>query len=100
MEEIAIDLLSEEKEASGHFKEYYYAYRLDDSFVTFEIDVQGMLGGQYWSLIYTKDGTYCGESEKYLYEESDGNNVIIAEKLDNHWWFYWIDYDGTGRSHQ
>ncbi len=99
MEEIAVNCFREGEETSGYYKEHHYSYEND--FVRFYVGSQGMLGGQYWDLIYTKDGVFYGESEKYLYEEAgDGNNIIRAEKLDEHWWFLWSDYDGTDRSYK
>ncbi|MBQ9081876.1 MAG: hypothetical protein IJY28_00055 [Clostridia bacterium] len=100
MEEIASALLREGKEKSGHYKDHAYAYTAGQDFVAFEMDSQGMLGGQYWSLIYTSDDTGYGKSERYVHEETDGNNIYIAERLDDHWWFLWTDYDGTDRSYK
>ena len=100
MEEIAIVSLNSEKDNSGHYKEYYYSCYQEEGFVKFEIDAQGMLGGQYWDLVYTQDGIFYGETESYLYEETDGNNIIRAEKISEHWWYLWTDYDGTERSYQ
>ncbi|MBP3300456.1 MAG: hypothetical protein J6M34_03010 [Clostridia bacterium] len=100
MEEIAVNLLAEERVAFGQFGERAYSYTPADNFVEFEVDGQGMLGGQYWSLIYTKDGSFHGNAETYLWEEPLGNNVYRAEKLTGNWWYLWSDYDGTERSFQ
>lgn len=100
MEEIAIDALKSQKDASGHYKEYYYSCHQKERTVRFDIDAQGMLGGQYWCLIYSENGTLYGENEKYLCEESSGNNIIRAEKITEHWWYLWEDYDGTEKSYQ
>lgn len=99
IEQIAIDSLKPDGQVSGHFKEYFYSCNQKD-FVQFDIDGQGMLGGQYWALVYTQDGKFYGETESYLYEGVDGNNVQKAEKLNEHWWFLWDDYDGTERSYK
>ena len=98
MEEIAVSSLNSEKNFSGVFKEYDYLCYKKEGFVAFDIDSQGMLGGQYWQLIYTQDGTLYGENESYFYEEVNGNNIIKAEKLNDHWWYLWIDYDGREKS--
>ena len=100
MEEIAVDSLKSGKNVSGDFKEYFYSCHFEEGLVKFDIDAQGMLGGQYWELVYTQDGTFYGESESYQYEETSGNNIMRAEKLDEHWWYLWTDYDGTERSYQ
>lgn len=59
-----------------------------------------MLGGQYWELVYTKDGTLWGETDVYFNEEENGNNIVKAERLNGNWWYFWTDYDGTERSFQ
>lgn len=98
MEQIAVDSLQTNN--SSDFKDYFYSCYQDEGFVIFDIDAQGMLGGQYWDLVYTKDGTFYGESETYLYKETNGNNVVRAEKINEHWWYLWTDYDGTDRSYK
>ncbi len=100
MEELAIHALTSEEDEYGSFKEYSYCCYREQGFVKFDIDGQGMLGGQYWSLVYTDDGLLYGETEKYDFEEENGNNIIRAEKLNENWWFYWEDYDGTDKSQQ
>ena len=94
MEQIAIASLKLDKRTSGNFKEYFYSCD-QEGFVQFDIGEQGMLGGQYWALVYTQDGKFHDETDSYIYEEVDGNNIWKAEKLNEHWWFLWIDYDGT-----
>ena len=69
-------------------------YDAGDGCVIFDLDAQGMLGGQYWSVIYTPDGIYKEQSQKYSWYEENGNNVVIAEKVKDHWFFLWEDYDG------
>ncbi len=100
MQEIAVELLRDGEDAWGHYKDRYCGYIPEWNAVKFEIDGQGMLGGQYWDLIYTADGVLFGESEEYFDEESDGNNIYKAERLDEHWWYFWTDYDGTDRSYK
>ncbi len=98
MNTIAQNVLSDESLSSGYYEDHYYSIKEDDKgekYVTFDIDSQGMLGGQYWNLIYCPNGTYRGESETYYWKEDNGNNIVKAEKIDNNWWYYWIDYDGT-----
>lgn len=98
MEEIANCLLDKKMDIDGYYKERYYSYVLREDYVAFNIDSQGMLGGQYWSLIYTRNGVLYGETEEYLYQETDGNNIVRGERLDEHWWYLWRDYDGTEES--
>ena len=100
MEEISNDLLKSRKNEHGNFNEWFYICYPEENFVKFELDGQGMFGGQYWDLVYTNDGTFYGETESYLYEETNGNNIVRAEKINEHWWYLWTDYDGTERSYQ
>ena len=83
--------------SSGKYKDRDYSLlRVDGGkYVKFDIGAQGLLGGQYWSLIYCPDETFCGESVRYSSKEPEGNNIIKAERLDGNWWYYWVDYDGT-----
>ena len=98
MEQIAVDSLLTNN--SGDFGDYFYSCYQEEGFVKFDIDSQGFLGGQYWELVYTQDGTFYGETESYTHEETNGNNIVRAEKINEHWWCLWTDYDGTGRSYQ
>ena len=100
MERIAVEALESNAPASGEFEEYSYSCQIKEGLVPFDIGAQGWLGGQYWELIYTQDGTLYGETESYLYKEPNGNNIIRAEKIGDHWWYCWTDYDGTGKSYQ
>lgn len=100
MEQIAVDSLKQENNVSGEFKNFFYNSYPQEGLVSFEIGSQGMLGGQYWELIFTQDGTFKGESKYFLYKESDGNNIIKAERLNEHWWYLWTDYDGSDKSYK
>ena len=100
MEEIAVDSLKLGKNVSGEFKEHYFSCYIEEGLVSFDIDAQGFLGGQYWELVYTQDGKFYGETESYLHEETNGNNIVRAEKINEHWWYLWTDYDGTDRSYK
>lgn len=100
MEDIASNALELKTNTSGVFEKYSYFSNKKEGFVTFDIDAQGMLGGQYWELVYTQDGILYGDTESYLYEEPRGNNIVRAEKLDDHWWYLWTDYDGTEKSYK
>ncbi len=100
MEQIAVNSLQSSENVSGHFKEYNYSCYIEEGLVSFYIDAQGFLGGQYWELVYTQDGTFYDETESYLYKETYGNNIVRAEKINEHWWYLWTDYDGTERSYQ
>lgn len=95
MKSISLELLegASDETTFGKYNNYPYFLYLEDEFVKFEIDGQGFLGGQYWELRYCKNGTLYGEEKTYT--NKDGNNIIKAEKINDNWWFYWIDYDGT-----
>lgn len=102
LDEFAEKLLAETPQSlAGEYpKTPYESFNDYNCYVTnrheavFDIGAQGMLGGQYWSLVYTADGTYRGQSDAY-YEVWDGNNIIKAEHIDGNWWYLWEDYDAT-----
>ena len=101
MEELAVDSLKSKKDVSGEFRDFYYSCHQGEGTVSFEIDSQGlMLGGQYWELVYTENGTFNGKTDGFLNKEAYGNNIMKAERLDEHWWFVWTDFDGTDLSDQ
>ncbi len=100
MEETASASLYSDKTTFEEFRSYKYDIYKEGGYVKFEIDAQGMLGGQYWELVYTEGGMLYGQTENYLYEERNGNNIIKAERLNEHWWYLWTDYDGTTQSYK
>ena len=95
LENIAQETLKTKQTSMNEYKKAYeIKYDENEEAVDFEIGSQGMIGGQYWRLVYTEKGNYRGESEKYTYYEENGNNIAFAEKISENWYFYWIDYDG------
>lgn len=68
------------------------------SFVQFDFAAQGMNGGQYYGLIYSKDSNIYDDNDLFIYDENNeigkGNNVFIREKIANNWYYYYDDYDG------
>lgn len=98
LEQIASELLEEGKGGSGYYQNRYYCFTTENGYVKFDVDAQGMLGGQYWELVYTRSGRYYGNNETYLYQEEKGNNIVRGEHLGGHWWYRWTDYDGTDLS--
>lgn len=103
LEEIAIRHLESDPEAAAAYKAAKsIAYSDYENAVVFDIDAQGMLGGQYWYLFYTADGHYTGqaaqqyfpENKRYVYEQENGNNIMAVEHLHGNWFFAWMDYDG------
>ena len=94
LESIAQETLKTKQPSMNEYKKAYeIKYDENEEAVNFEIGSQGMLGGQYWRIVYTEKGNYRGESEKYTYYEEGGNNIVFAEKISENWYFYWIDYD-------
>ncbi len=95
LEEIAQESLANKQATVSEYKKAsFISYDELEAAVNFEIGSQGMLGGQYWQLVYTEKGTYMGETDQYTFYEENGNNIIFAEKIRENWYFYWIDYDG------
>ena len=75
---------------------YYVSY--DEEYIQFDMDAQGMLGGQYYGLIYSINDNINGSEKIKIYDEyketGSGNNIIIREKICDNWYFYYDDYDG------
>lgn len=67
-------------------------------YIIFDLDSQGMLGGQYYGLIYSKNKNIYNGNSLAIYDENketgNGNNIEIRKKIDNNWFFYYDDYDG------
>jgi|GEM_PF-1058458 len=102
MERTARNVLENKTVHADHFTGKYMGYDWscypDSGVVCFGIGSQGMLGGQYWDLVYSADGTLFGSEDVYVYTEPEGNNIIKALRLRDNWWFRWTDYDGTKMS--
>lgn len=66
--------------------------------VQFDFDAQGMLGGQYYGLIYSQESNIYDGKDLFIYNEKketgEGNNIFIREKILDNWYYYYDDYDG------
>ena len=93
LEDVVLAALQDGLEEHGDSR-FDYSVDLEKGLVKFSVDAQGMLGGQYWDLVYTRSGLYENQSESY-YSVFDERIVTKGEKLDDHWWFIWRDYDST-----
>ena len=76
--------------------------------IEFHIGSQGMLGGQYWGIYYISDdmpiidtldsydlltdGPYGGS---YYYQKPNGNDFYATERIEENWYFFYMDYDGN-----
>ena len=75
--------------------------------ICFCIGTQGLTGGQYWGLYYTsndkpadpfglkeefQNGPYA---ESYYYSKPDEHIFYATEKIEEYWYFYYMDYDGN-----
>ena len=67
---------------------------LNQEYIKFDMDAQGMLGGQYYGLIYSKKD----DEDLIIYDEfketGKENNIFIRQKIKDNWYFYYDDYDG------
>ena len=72
-------------------KSYVVKLGANGKYVELEIDAQGMLGGQYWGLIYCTGDYLEGKEIEIL---GGGNNIFITEKIKDNWYFVYEDYDG------
>ena len=72
--------------------DFYFKNEIE--YIKIDLDSQGMLGGQYYGLIYTKDS----KESLIVYDENEenkkGNNVFIRKIIKDNWYFYYEDYDG------
>lgn len=92
-------ILNNQENASGKYKEKFYIYYSnDEKYIKLDIDSQGMLGGQYWGIIYCPSDALLENNNIKIYDENvetnDGNNIFIKEKIKDKWYFYYEDYDG------
>lgn len=99
LEELSKKSLRNEDEKAHEFKgkKYYYSVRNGKECVVIEINAQGMLGGQYWDLIYCEDD-YIDKNNVKIYNEYEetgkGNNIFVTEKIRDNWYFLYEDWDG------
>ena len=65
-----------------------------DDIIEFNMDAQGMLGGQYYGLKYnTKAKENLIIYDEYK-ETGNGNNIFITQRIKGNWFFYYRDWDG------
>ena len=107
IQKLAEELLDEKSNEIRKYKEIEYKYYEEEVYfdtlvgkeqVRFEINAQGMLGGQYWGLIYSRNDDLLNDKIKYVYNENErtgkGNNIFIREKIKDRWYFFYDDWDG------
>ena len=93
-------ILNKSKESKSYKKmSYRYCNDSDDKeYIRFDINAQGMLGGQYYGIIYCPNDNLLNGNSVEIYDENEetgkGNNIFIKEKLKDKWYFYYDDYDG------
>lgn len=67
------------------------------NYIIFRLDAQGMLGGQYYGLIYSKEKNIFDRKKLIIYDEynetGEGNNIFIRQKIKDNWYFYYNDWD-------
>ena len=108
LENIADELYKSKAKQNNTYKNISYAsyhnYPKNNNslenteYVIFDLDSQGVLGGQYYGLIYSKNKNIYNGNSLAIYDENketgNGNNIEIRKKIDNNWFFYYDDYDG------
>jgi hypothetical protein len=86
----------------------YEAYE-DGIFIFFDYDGQGMLGGQYWGFYYSSNDiprvqydyqgkialAQAGEKGCYYWWDEIGSNLYATERIEENWFFYYMDYDNN-----
>ena len=61
--------------------------------VSFSIGSQGsVVGGQYWYILYSPYDDFIDGKSIYINKKDD--IIEIIEKIEDNWYFYYIDYDG------
>lgn len=95
-----VDELSENKSSienpienikdAGYHNSSNFNFKNNEEYIKFNIDAQGMIGGQYYGLIYSKNN----EEELIKNQDLHGNNIFIRQKIKDNWYFYYDDYDG------
>ena len=108
LEKIAIELYESKSSKNSPYKKISYGSYVKNnsleksSFVQFDFDSQGFLGGQYYGLIYSQDENIYDGKNIIIYDEKkeigEGNNIFIREKLADNWYYYYDDYDGKIKS--
>ena len=89
----------------------YISYEVynEDTFVFFDYGSQGMLGGQYWGFYYSSSNLprvqadyqgKCPLTEAkiegcFYWRELNGNNFYASERINDNWFFYYMDYDNN-----
>lgn len=104
LENIGNELYNNKSSMKNPFNKINYASYIESyqdeyekEYVKFDMDAQGMLGGQYYGLIYSVNDINDNEKIKIydeLKEKGTGNNIFIREKISDNWYFYYDDYDG------
>ena len=103
LKELVNELYQSKSSTNNPYKDIGYAtydYLEDFNFkekieyIKVDLNSQGMLGGQYYGLIYSN----FNENKLIVYDEfketGKGNNIFIREKIKNNWYFYYDDFDG------
>lgn len=71
-----------------------FNFKYETEYIIFDLNGQGMLGGQNYGLIYSKENN----DSIIIYDEykktGNGNNIFIRKKIRDNWFFYYNDYDG------
>lgn len=71
----------------------HFNFKENKEYIIFDIDAQGITGGQSYGIIYSKNNN----EDLIIYDEIErktGNNIFIRKKIKDNWYFYYDDYDG------
>lgn len=95
------EIITNKSKNNGNYKNKVCSYhRTSNSvyYVQFDIDLQGIQGGQYWGLIYCPTNNLLKNNSNIEIinqnETGEGNNIFIKKKIQDKWYFYYDDYDG------
>ncbi len=84
----------------------YLTERNGHTVVTFLIGSQGLMtGGQSWGLYFSKEDepvnlwedtlVSAQDPQCYYWQSEDGRHFYATEKIADHWYVYYEDYDGN-----
>lgn len=98
--EKAIEQKSDKDLSFSKVSSISYNDNYDGLYVDFSVDAQGMLGGQYWGIIYSPSDEFPNWANKLynkigFYKEESDNNRFFCERIESNWFFYYLDYDGN-----
>jgi len=87
LQNVADEMILNKSRESENYKRKLYRYYKDSDgkeYIQFDVNAQGMLGGQYCGIIYCPNDNLLNGNSIEIYDENKetgkGNNIFIKEK--------------------